>query len=279
MSSHPIIEKASGEKEPFDPEKLRSSLQRSGTEASLVDEITEKVIEQLKPGTTTREIYRQAFQMLRQHERYNAARYSLKKAMMELGPTGFPFEHFVGQVLAHHGFDVLVGQVLQGKCVTHEIDVVATHNHTQYLVECKFYNSQGKYASVQVPLYVRSRVNDIIEFREKFPEYKETRFFGWVVTNTRFTEDALNYGRCAGLHMLSWDFPEEKSLKSMVESLQLFPITVLTNLSAKQKQQILATGNVLCRQLLKNPQALDEIGLSPGKKNAILKELKTLVSE
>jgi len=279
MSSHPVIEKASGEKESFDPDKLRSSLQRSGTEASLVEEITEKVTQQLKPGTTTREIYRQAFQMLRQHKRSNAARYSLKKAMMELGPTGFPFEHFVGQVLAHHGFDVLVGQVLQGKCVTHEIDVVATHNHTQYLVECKFYNSQGKYASVQVPLYVRSRVNDIIEFREKFPEYKETRFFGWVVTNTRFTEDALNYGRCAGLHMLSWDFPEEKSLKSMVESLQLFPITVLTNLSLKQKQQVLATGIVLCRQLLKNPQILDEIGISPGKKASILKELKTLVSE
>jgi Holliday junction resolvase len=279
MSTHPIIEKASGEKQPFDPEKLRSSLQRSGTDASLIDEITEKVTQQLKPGTTTREIYSQAFQMLRQHKRYNAARYSLKKAMMELGPTGFPFEHFVGQVLAHHGFDVLVGQVLQGKCVTHEIDVVATHNHTQYLVECKFYNSQGKYASVQVPLYVRSRVNDIIEFREKFPEYKETRFFGWVVTNTRFTEDALNYGRCAGLHMLSWDFPEEKSLKSMVESLKLFPITVLTNLSAKQKQQILSTGIVLCRQLFREPQVLEEIGLSAGKKNAILKELKTLVSE
>ncbi len=278
MSSHPLIEKASGEKQPFDPEKLRSSLQRSGTSASLVDEITEKVTQQVKPGTTTREIYRQAFQMLRQKKRSNAARYSLKTAMMELGPTGYPFEQFVGQVLAHHGFDVLVGQVLQGKCVTHEVDVVATHNHTQYLVECKFYNSQGKYASVQVPLYVRSRVNDIIEFREKFPEYRETRFFGWVVTNTRFTEDALNYGRCAGLHMLSWDFPQEKSLKSMVESLELFPVTVLTSLSSKQKQQILASNIVLCRQLVENSQVLNEIGLSKSKKDSVMKELESLVS-
>jgi hypothetical protein len=171
---------------------------------------------------------------------------------------------------------VEVGQVLQGKCVTHEIDVVATHNNTQYLVECKFYNSQGKYSSVQVPLYVRSRVDDIIAYREKMPEFKETRFFGWVVTNTRFTEDAMQYGRCAGLHMLSWSIPKNKGLKDMVEKAKVYPITVLTGLNAKQKAYLLEKGIVLCRQLREKPGLLDQLGLNKNTLKSVLKELDDL---
>lgn len=234
MSKHPIIEKASGEKEVFDPEKLVQSLKRAGTSEQQAGEVLDTLMPKLEEGMTTRQIYGMAFRKLRQQKNANAARYSLKKAIMELGPTGYPFEQFIGQVLAHQGFSVKVGEVLQGKCITHEIDVIATQNNTQYLVECKFYNSSGKYANVRVPLYVRSRVDDIIAFREKLPEYSDTRFFGWVATNTRFTEDALVYGRCAGLHMLSWDTPRKHALKEMIEETGIFPITALTALNTKQ---------------------------------------------
>ena len=277
MNTHPLVKKASGEKEPFEPEKLKHSLRRAGTSVSVADDILDEILPSLEEGMTTQAIYKKAFSMLRRRKGPDAARYSLKKAIMELGPTGYPFEHFVGQVLASQGFDVKVGVMLEGKCVSHEIDVVATHNHTQYLAECKFYNSQGKYASVQVPLYVRSRVDDIIAFREKLPEYKQTRFFGWVVTNTRFTEDALRYGRCAGLHMLSWDLPANKGLKDMIEKTGVFPITVLTGLNSKQKQYILNKDIVLCRQLKDSPELLDEAGISGKRKNAVLQEIRELV--
>lgn len=276
MQNPPLIRKASGEEEAFDSNKLLNSLKRAGTPDDLAATVVSDIMAHIKEGMSTREIYRQAFGMLHKRKTSNAARYSLKKAIMELGPTGYPFEQFVGQVLAHNGFNTLVGQVVQGKCVTHEIDVVATHNNTQYLVECKFYNSQGKYASVQVPLYVRSRVNDIIEFREKLPQYLETRFYGWVVTNTRFTDDALAYGRCAGLHMLSWDLPREKSLKDMVEKARLFPVTVLTGLNKNQKEQILAKNIVTCSQLLDNPGILDELGIPKTRQKNILAELNDL---
>ncbi len=278
MNNFPIIEKSTGEKEAFEPEKLRNSLKRSGTPDHLVGEVVAAILSQLTAGMSTREIYNKAFALLRKRKSSNAARYSLKQAMMQLGPTGYPFEHFVGQVLAHQGFEVKVGQILQGKCVTHEVDVVATHNHTQYLVECKFYNSHGKYANVKVPLYIRSRVNDIIEFREKLAEFKETRFVGWVVTNTRFTGDALNYGRCAGLHMLSWDEPKNKSLKDMIEEARVFPITVVTGLNKKQKELLLAKEIVLCSQLQHNLHLLDEMGLSSSKKKQIEKEIDDLLS-
>ncbi len=280
MSENVMIEKASGEKEAFDATKLKNSLKRAGTRDELADTILAEILPNLHEGMHTKEIYRRAFALLRKRKHSNAARYSLKKAIMELGPTGYPFEHFVAQVLASKGFDITVGEILQGKCVTHEVDVVATHNNTQYLVECKYYNSQGKYANVRVPLYVRSRVNDIIEFREKLPQYKETRFYGWVVTNTRFTDDALNYGRCAGLHMLSWDLPKNQSLKDLVEKAKVFPVTILTQLSKKEKENLLEQNIVLCRQLRdKADEILPAMGWKATKIKQMLKELDELLED
>jgi hypothetical protein len=272
----PLIQKASGEKQRFSPEKLENSLKRAGADDRLIDAVQKDLQDYIHEGTTTKEIYRKAFTLLRNKKLSYAARYSLKKAIMDLGPTGYPFEHFVGQVLSHHGFNVDVGKTLQGQCVTHEVDVLARQNNTQYIVECKFYNSQGKFANVRVPLYVRSRVDDIIRFREKLPEYANTRFYGWVVTNTRFTEDALAYGRCSGLHLVSWDFPKEKGLKDMIEKHSLFPITVLTGLNQKSKTILLDKGIVLCRQLHDQAGELDGLGMNKNQLRKIKEELNDL---
>ncbi len=277
MKNYPTIRKADGEKEVFKPEKLRNSLKRAGASDELADMVTNRIIPQISDGSKTKEIYRNAFSLLKKKKSSSAARYSLKNAIMELGPTGYPFEHFVAQILESQGFNTKVGHTLQGRCITHEVDIVATFEKTQYLVECKFYNSHGKYANVRVPLYIRSRVNDIVEFREKLPEYRNTKFFGWVVTNTRFTNDAMTYGRCSGLHMLSWDMPKNKSLKDMIENAGIFPITVLTNLNKKNKMYLLDKGIVLCRQLKNNPQLLNELNLKKNKKSAALNELEELL--
>lgn len=278
MSTTAIIRKASGEKEAFDPEKLRNSIKRAGTPDDITDQIIDEILPQLQDGMTTREIYKKAFGMLRKRKRANAARYSLKKAIMELGPTGYPFEHFVAQVLAHNGFEVSVGQVVQGRCVTHEVDVIATTDTTQYIVECKYYNSQGKYANVKVPLYIRSRVNDIIEYREKLHDFKNIRFFGWIVTNTRFTEDAMNYGRCAGLNMLSWNIPRGKGLKDMVEKAGVYPVTVITSLNRKQKEYILSKDIVLCKQLRENIKILHEVGFTDKSLKKVTEEIDELLN-
>lgn len=278
MSTTAIIRKASGEKEAFDPEKLRNSIKRAGTPDDITDQIIDEILPQLQDGMTTQEIYKKAFGMLRKRKRANAARYSLKKAIMELGPTGYPFEHFVAQVLAHNGFEVSVGQVVQGRCVTHEVDVIATTDTTQYIVECKYYNSQGKYANVKVPLYIRSRVNDIIEYREKLHDFKNIRFFGWIVTNTRFTEDAMNYGRCAGLNMLSWNIPRGKGLKDMVEKAGVYPVTVITSLNKKQKEYILSKEIVLCKHLRENIKILHEVGFTDKSLKKVVDEIDELLN-
>lgn len=276
MSQNPLVRKASGELQSFSSDKLRNSLQRAGAEPAIIEEITDNILNRITEGTTTKQIYTRAFRLLRTKRRSMAARYSLKRAIMELGPSGYPFEQFVGYLFKCMGFKVEVGQTVEGKCVTHEVDVIASDHKVQYLVECKYHNSQGKVSNVQVPLYIRSRVNDIIEIREKLPQYKGFTFQGWVVTNTRFTTDAMNYGLCSGLNLMSWDFPGKNSLKALTERFNAFPVTTLTQLTKAQKQQLLNNEVVLCKELNQNPEILDSFHLTKQKIRLVKEELSDL---
>lgn len=277
MSEKILVEKHSGEKEVFDPEKLRASLRRSGASPQLTGKVEDALEAYLEDGITTKEIYRRAFQLLRKFQRSTAARYSLKKAIMELGPSGYPFEHFVGAVIENMGYSVEVGQQVRGQCVEHEVDVVAHNDHQQFMVECKYYNSQGKQCNVKVPLYIQARFQDIEKRWKSTPGLEKRSFHGWVVTNTRFTKDAMDYGRCIGLRMVSWDYPKKESLKDMVEQTGLFPVTVLTLLNRKQKQGLLDKEIVLCRQLLEKPGILNTLGLKGNKIDKVLDEARALV--
>lgn len=271
-----LIQKASGELVPFSAEKLTNSLTRVGASDDLIQLVVNDIAAWLTEGIPTRKIYARAFSLLRKYKRSAAARYSLKNAIMELGPSGYPFERFIGAVFHAQGFQVEVGQEVEGMCVTHEVDVIATNHHHQHLVECKFYNSPGKYASVQVPLYIRSRVNDIVMKRQSQPQFDGFEFHGWVATNTRFTSDALAFGQCSGLNLLSWDFPEENNLKQIVEEKHLFPVTAITLLTKAEKQKLLADGVILCQQLADNPDLLDALQLNMAKKRNVLMEIKDL---
>lgn len=270
--------KASGEKQLFSWEKLRNSLQRSGASPKLVNAVMDAMQNEMYDGISTRKIYRMAFSLLRKQERVNAARYSLKDAIMQMGPSGFPFEHFVGKLLQTTGYEVEVGVFLQGKCIRHEIDVLARNPDKTIMVECKYHNARGKVSNVHVPLYINSRFEDVFDIWRKQPASQGMDFEGWVVTNTRFTEDASDYGLCAGLKLIGWDFPKQAGLKEMVEQANLFPITVITGLTRKQTQALMDKELVLCRDLLANESQVHSIFNNKRIANAVLAEARDLCS-
>lgn len=272
MNNPVSIIKSSGEKVVFNPDKLRSSLQRSGANEDTIQEIIDKVSGSLYDEITTKEIYKKAFGLLRKSSRPTAARYKLKRAIMELGPTGFPFEKFIGAVLSHEGFRTSVGVIVKGHCVSHEVDVVAEKDNKHFMVECKFHNDPGKFSDVKVPLYIQSRFKDIEALWEKQPGH-ETKFHqGWIVTNTRFTTDAIQYANCMGLYLLSWDYPNENNLKERIDRSRLHSITCLTTMTNYEKQKLLDKEFVLCIDLCKNPEVLNWIGISKQRQKNILRE-------
>lgn len=236
--------KMSGETAEFDPAKLKSSLIRSGASDNSVKEIIDKIDTILYDGISTKEIYKKAFRLLRKTSRPTAARYKLKKAIMELGPTGYPFEKFVGAILSHQGFHTEVGVIVKGHCVNHEVDVVAEKNDKHFMVECKFHSDQGKNCDVKIPLYIQSRFRDVEKQWKKKPGH-DTKFHqGWIFTNTRFTSDAIQFGSCAGLMLVGWNYPKKGSL------------------TKSEKQLLLTKDKVLCKELCDYPQLLATIGIT-----------------
>jgi hypothetical protein len=270
------IRKSSGENVPFSSLRLSESLRHSGADEETVDHILKKVEEELFPGISTREIYNRAYAMLRRKQPVLASKYKLKKAIYELGPTGFPFEKFISTLLQFSGYQTRVGQVVTGRCVSHEIDVLAEKNGNTFLVECKFHGEEGRNCNVKVPLYIQSRFEDV----RAADNGSTSGFFkpdqGWVVTNTRFTQDAVDYGRCVGLYLLSWDYPDGDGLRNRIDRLALYPITVSALLSQREKQFLLSRDVVLCRQLIQDTFYLDHLGISENRKTRILKEIGAL---
>jgi hypothetical protein len=271
-----LVEKASGEKEPFSEKKLIGSLKRAGADLDVIDHIVSDIKSWMHQGITTQKIYNRAFSLLRSSKYSTASRYKLKKAIMEMGPTGYPFEHLISRVMELQGYETQTGVVVDGRCVTHEVDVIATKEKKQIFVECKYGVSLGKIVSVQVPLYVHSRVNDIIAKREKLSEFKGFTFGGSIATNTRFSTDAIDFGTCNGLNMLAWDYPRGNGLKDIIDREKIYPITVLNHLSKAQKQQLMDKGIVICRQISTDPKVLEPLAMNTRKRNALLKEIKNI---
>ncbi len=270
------IVKASGQLAPFNEEKLRHSLERAGAEKFLANQIIREISGQLYEGISTGEIYRKAFDMLRTFSRPLAAKYRLKNAIMDLGPSGFPFERYVSELLKSQGFTTVTNQFVQGKCVTHEVDVIATANGNINYIECKYHNQRGIVCDVKVPLYIHSRFMDLKERQSLLKENQDKIFRGWVVTNTKFSEDAVKYGLCSNLELIGWDFPTGRSLRQMIDITGLHPVTCLTSLSQREKQQLLEQGIVLCRELQNNGNLLAQMGIKPNRLKTVLNEAQSL---
>jgi hypothetical protein len=273
-----LITKASGEQELFSRKKLENSLRKSGAGEEVISRIASEVEGWIVPGVSTKKIYGRAFSLLRKERSGSSGKYKLKQAIMELGPTGYPFEQFVGQIFNRRGFVTDVGIVVEGKCVTHEMDVVATDRSVQHLMECKYSTDQGKHVSVQVPLYVRSRVDDIIKKRVHEKQYRHLAFKGWVVTNTRFSSDSIQYGKCSGLNLLAWDYPVGKGLKDIIDEMKIYPLTVLHHLPKQDLKSLLNRDIVTCKQLLDKKDLIAGLGMDGKKKEALINELNDLCS-
>jgi len=257
----------------FSIDKLRASLKHTGADKVTVNKIIDKVRDELYQGISTKEIYNRAFSLLKKKKSYLASKYKLKKAIYELGPTGFPFERFISAILKYSGYETQIDKILQGQCVTHEIDVVAHKNNETTIIECKFHSEQGLKCNVKIPLYIYSRYQDTKKHWNANPKNGTRLTKGWVVTNTRFTQDALQFGNCVGLYLLSWDYPKNDGLKDRIDRLGLYPITVSTLLTNREKQFLLSRDIVLCRQLIHDTFFLDHLGVSEIRKEKILNEI------
>ncbi len=264
------IVKATGQKEEFSEAKLQQSMRRAGVPDEMHEAVLRHVENNLYENIPTSRIYHHIREFLDGSSLpYTKAKYSLKQAMMELGPTGYPFEDFLARIFRAQGYtDVKTRSLIQGKCITHEIDVIAARNENSVvktvMVEAKFHNKVGIHTDSHVAMYTKARFDDV-KIKNHFDEV-------WLITNTKATIDTIAYAACENMRLISWSYPEGQGLRELIERFQLHPITVLTTLSLFEKQQLLRQGVVLCQDLCKKQQAFGALGLPEERKYHILKE-------
>lgn len=223
------IIKASGQSEDFDIRKLADSLIRSGAPEDIALEIAQKVAAQITPRLRTKHIFRMARKLLRKYNHAADMRYSIKRAIYALGPAGYQFEQYFARILREFGYSVETNRILNGYCVTHEVDVFATKDDAGFVIECKYHSNGGIPTDVKTALYIHSRFTDIKRAYESTPGYPVLIRQGWLVTNTRCSADAIKYAECVGLRIVSWRYPPKDSLEKMIENLRLYPVTILTS--------------------------------------------------
>lgn len=277
--SNIMITKRNGEIVPFDSDKLRTSLKRSGASDQHVASVISELSEQLHNGISTKFIYKKAFELLHASTSVHASRYRVKQDLKRLSTTGYPFEHFIGKLLEKQGFETTVGVVVPGKCVTHEVDVFALKEGQHYMVECKFHPSKEGKCDVKNSLYVHARFQDLEAYWHKQPGHEKRVHQGWLMTNSRFTTDAIDYGTCAGLRLLSWDFPHGNALRDQITQYRHYPITCIGALKKAEIKLLADNAIVIADDVVNNPSCLDVLELTDERKEKILKEAKALIAE
>ena len=259
------IVKQSGERESFDIKKVVRSLRRAGADEYTSKKVAKIVYEGVTDGETTQKIYKKAHELLGEYDTVSAARYGLKKALMRLGPTGYPFEKYMSKILETQGYKTQINNKLKGVCVHHEVDILAEKDGINYMVECKYHNQQGYSTGLKEALYTQARFQDLEEAGVKIQ-------IPWMICNTKITDTAIKYGQNRGMKFTSWGYPPKENLQNMIECDCNYPITILKNVTEKIKYD-LAKKNIILVQDLKK-LTLKEISKLTGKPQNKLKPLQ-----
>lgn len=265
------VEKSSGEIESFNEHKLLQSLIFAGATPKQAHKIVKIVKEKAQNGISTRKVFAQAFRLLKKESKVLASHYSLSKSIHELGPDGFLFEKFISALFKAMGFETSTNNYVSGKCVKHEVDIIAKKANECIYCECKFHNHPSFKNDLKTALYVQARFQDL-----KSNSANNLSSF-WLISNTKFSSDAIDFAKCSGLTLLGPNYPHKKALGDLAKQYHVQPITCLTTLKKSDAKKLLKKEVLLIKQLLKNPNHLDDLKLNDDQKVRIIKEIKNLV--
>lgn len=243
-----LVKKGTGELVPYDENKVRASILRTGANEKIVDKVIEDIQPHLEDGMSTSKLYHFVYDALEKQSVCHACRYSLREAVFKMGPAGFNFEYYIAAVLREHGYDARVPQEeLQGACVSHEVDVVAEKEGRSIFIEAKFRNEKGRVVDLKDTMATWSRFIDLVDGSSlgKCEHFDEC----WIVTNARFTRHAEQFGECKGMHLTGWKYPKTFSFEQMIDDIRLYPITVVADLSADELERFAKAKMILCKDV------------------------------
>ncbi len=273
------VVKADGRVEKFLPQKVRRTLRKAGVSSRTAMKIVAKIQETIYDGITTKEILKRVKSLIPEEEPNAGLRYGLKGAIMRLGPTGFPFETFVSEVFENYGYRTRLRSKLKGRCVQHEIDVIAEREEgrvVRSMMECKFHNVSGGSIDLKDVLYTYARFLDMNDgsYAAKGNKFDKV----WLVSNTKASPDATKYANCRGMKLLCWRYPKGAGLEKMIEDKRLYPVTILPSVDRQTLDKLFLANSLLVKDLLIDDLSnINKTGLKTKKLEKLTSEAKQLI--
>jgi hypothetical protein len=122
------------------------------------------------------------------------------------------------------------------------------------LAECKFHNHQETKNDLKIALYVKARMDDL----KSHPSNQFDDFY--LISNTSFSKDAIQYAACSNLMLLGYNYPFKKNLYQLIEEYHLYPITCIPWIKKNDMVELLESNVILVKDLTQNPNILIKMG-------------------
>ncbi len=243
--------KSNGQSQPFNRERIRRTVLRSGASEEITNRIASEVEKEVHDGMRTGEIYDMVISLLEREAPAASRRYDLRNAILRLGPAGFDFEKYIAELLAAYGYKTELPPILEGVCVTHEVDVLAAKDGRTAMIEAKLRQELGIFITIKDTMSTWARFLDLVDSSKigKAPHLDEC----WLVTNSRFSTDSIKFGHCKNMVMLSWDHPRERPLPRWIDEIGLYPVTILKSIDSSKLKTFSNANIMLLRDLVKLP--------------------------
>jgi predicted nucleic acid-binding protein len=248
-----LVKKADGSLQLFNKEKIVRTCLRMGANKQVAYEVAEKVERRMYDGMSTAKILQMIFQFMRRHRPGVRSLFDLRKGL-SLMVSKPEFEVFVQVLLAHNGFEVTPNQLLDGRCVKHEVDAIARKNGVTFFVEAKHHANYHTPTGLDESRIARAVLEDVIEgYALGKGNLKIDR--AMIVTNTRYSDHAIQYGKCRGILQIGWGSPTGLGLQDMIEGNNLLPLSCLRDLNIDARAKLANSGIVLFEQVIEEDTA------------------------
>ncbi len=249
--------KKNGEIEEYQPGKVRESMRNAGVSQKAINNVMKELENKIYDKILTTKLYKMVYKLVKKNEnKYAASIYSLKQAIMNLGPSGYAFEDFISRIFEIMGYEIIyVRKKYKSMCIEHELDVVGKN----FFAECKYHNKGGVTTGVKEAMYTHARFLDL-KHASKHKKYNFKK--AWIVTNTKLSGDAICYSQYWNLNSLSWKHPRENSISKIVDDNKLYPITIVPSISKNEFRKLSKNNIILVRELCeKTDKELKKIGI------------------
>ncbi|MFH1424271.1 MAG: restriction endonuclease [archaeon] len=257
--------KANGERAKFDREKILRTCERSGVPKDVAERIVSEVEQNVREGTTTKDILTWVLAKLNKYEQAHSKKYELKQALAALEPGEHEFEKYISHLFRAHGYETEWNKIVQGECIEHQMDVIVEKDGKKYLVECKHHVNPHRFCDLGTVIQTWARFDDI----NKGPN-KGVYDNIMLVTNTKFSEHGTRYAKAKGTLLVGWNYPPDGDLRSMIDDKSIYPLTIL-NIEKKVHEKLSKAGILLIEEL-----AESDIGELYGKTEVSRKVLEKL---